>query len=157
MLASISNLFRAKPTLGGTYRGRNHKLEHAAATLMFKMINADGSIDQQELTHTAEILRKQFGLSSRSLKSLSKSAFKTAVKSDSDKKKKITQEICDHWGNANRMKLLEHLWVIAFADNRVDPAEENLIREIAAAIYMTETQVIQAYENARNALGIEDF
>jgi len=69
----------------------------------------------------------------------------------------FTREICDNWGNAKRVRLLEHLWIIALADKTIDANERHLVRKVAGLLYLNEMQIVQARENAKQKLGIEDF
>ena len=54
------------------------------------------------------------------------------------------------------MKLLEYLWVLALADERIDPHERHLVRKVAGLLYLNEKQIMQSRENAKRQLGISD-
>jgi len=129
------------------------ELKLAAATLMFEVIRSDGRIDKVELIYMDEILRREFKLSEEELDELSKQAKATAHEATS--LHGFTREICDSWGNTKRAKLLEYLWMLALADDRIDPHERHLVRKVAGLLYLNESQIVQARELAKRQLGID--
>lgn len=156
MFKSLQDFFSIKSS--GSSGGKDPSdddLKLAAATLMFEMVRSDGKIDQKELAAMGNILDKQFGFSGADIESMIKLAQVTSDHSVS--LQGFTRDICDKWGNAKRVKLLEHLWVIALADKRVDAHERHLMRKVAGLLYLTEMQIVQAKDNARTTLGIDDF
>ena len=130
-------------------------LKLAAATLMFEMVRSDGKVDQLEIVAMGEILRQQFKFPTEDIDAMIKLAQTTSDHSVS--LQGFTSDICGKWGNAKRVKLLEHLWVIALADDRIDTHERHLLRKVAGLLYMTEMQIVQAKENAMTTLGLDDF
>ena len=129
------------------------QLQLAAAALMFELVRSDGKIEQQELLAMSEILRGQFELSTDELDNLLRLA-KQSVAQATDLHT-FTKEIRDKWSNAERMKLVENLWLIALADKTIDAHERHLVRKVAGLLYLTEIQIMQAREHARRRLQIE--
>lgn len=130
------------------------ELKLAAATLMFEVIRSDGRIDKVELIYMEEILRREFKLNEDELEELFKQAKETAHEATS--LQGFTREICESWGNGKRAKLLEYLWMLALADDRIDPHERHLVRKVAGLLYLNESQIIQSRELAKRQLGIEE-
>ena len=52
------------------------------------------------------------------------------------------------------MKVIEHLWEIAFADSRLDKYEEHMVRKIAGLIYVEHKDFINAKLRVKKRLGI---
>jgi len=129
-------------------------LKLAAATLMFEVISSDGRIDKVELIYMDEILRREFKLDEKDLAELFKVAKDSSYNATS--LQGFTRQICDNWGNSKRMKLLEYLWVLALADERIDPHERHLVRKVAGLLYLNESQIMQSRENAKRQLGLND-
>ena len=129
-------------------------LKLAAATLMFEVISSDGRIDKVELIYMDEILRREFKLDEKDLAELFKVAKDSSYNATS--LQGFTRQICDNWGNSKRMKLLEYLWVLALADERIDPHERHLVRKVAGLLYLNEAQIMQSRENAKRQLGLND-
>ncbi len=130
------------------------ELKLAAATLMFEVIRSDGRVDKVELIYMGEILRREFKLNEDELDELFKQAKETAHEATS--LQGFTREICDSWGNAKRAKLLEYLWMLALADDQIDPHERHLVRKVAGLLYLNEAQIAQSRELAKRQLGIEE-
>ena len=127
-------------------------LKLAAATLIFEVVRSDGRIDQVELIYMGEILRREFKLSENELDELFKLAKDTANEATS--LQGFTRDICNNWGNPKRMKLLEYLWMLALADDQIDPHERHLVRKVAGLLYLNEAQILESREQAKRELGI---
>lgn len=125
-------------------------LKLAAATLMFEVIRSDGQIDPVELSHMAEILRREFNLNEEEFDELFQLAEDTANEAIS--LQGFTRDICDNWGSDKRMKLLEYLWTLALADEQIDPHERHLVRKVAGLLYLNDAQVAISREQAKNHL-----
>lgn len=98
------------------------------------------------------ILQREFSLAEDELAALSDLAKTTAQEAIS--LQGFTREICEHWDNPKRLKLLEYLWLLALADEKIDPHERHLVRKVAGLLYLTDTEIIVARENAKQQLGI---
>ena len=131
------------------------ELKLAAATLMFEVIRSDGRVDKVELIYMGEILRREFKLSEEEVEELFKQAKDTAHEATS--LQGFTREICDNWGNNKRVKLLEYLWMLALADDRIDPHERHLVRKVAGLLYLTDRQITESRERAKHQLGIDNI
>lgn len=152
MLKSLKELFKSDTN---KQHPSDHDLRLAAATLMFELIRSDGRVDRVELVYMGEILRREFKLGEEELDELFKLAKESAHEATS--LQGFTREICDNWGNAKRIKLLEYLWMLALSDERIDPHERHLVRKVAGLLYLNEGEIVIARENAKAQLGIEDF
>jgi uncharacterized tellurite resistance protein B-like protein len=52
-----------------------------------------------------------------------------------------------------RVRLIEHLWRIAYADRRLDPHEDHYVRKIAHLLYVPNTQSMLARNRVRGTPG----
>ena len=127
-------------------------LKLAAATLMFEVISSDGRVDQVEQIYMSEILRREFNLNESELDALAKLAENTA--SEATSLQGFTRDICNNWGSSKRMKLLEYLWMLALADDKIDPHERHLVRKVAGLLYLNDEQILTSRELAKRQLGI---
>lgn len=153
MFGSIGALLKSKKQLHSSLS--NHDIELATARLMLEVIRADGYVGKIELITMSEVLRREFDLKQTDLNDL----FETISKSRPDEGglHKITRTICETWGNAKRMRLLENLWIIALADQHIDQDENTLVRKLASQLCLNEMQIFRSQENAKLKMGIEDF
>jgi len=130
----------------------DQELKLAAATLMFEMIRSDGQVDRVELDQMGALLQREFKLGEEELAQLFKQAEDTAQNAIS--LQGFTREICDNWGNEKRLKLLEYLWMLALADERVDPHERHLVRKVAGLLYLNDAEINQSRERAKQQLSV---
>jgi uncharacterized tellurite resistance protein B-like protein len=130
-------------------------LKLAAATLMFEVIRSDGTIDQIELVSMGKILSREFNLNQQELDELFTLAEDSANQAIS--LQGFTRDICDNWGNTKRMKLLEYLWMLALADERIDPHERHLVRKVGGLLYLNDSEVAQSREQARQKLASQSL
>ena len=145
MFKTIKDLFSANVV---NDKPDQHQLKVAAATLMFELIRSDGDIDPNELSSLNQILEKEFGLNESERSLLTEQAQQSAEQSIS--LQGFTREICNQWGHEQRIKLLEYLWILAFADNHIDTHERHLIRKVAGLLYLNDKEIIIAKENAKH-------
>jgi len=150
VLKSLKTSFNNKGKVNKEPSDQDLKL--AAATLMFEVVRSDGRIDQVELIYMSEILRREFKLNEQELEELFQLAKDTANEATS--LQGFTRDICNNWGASKRMKLLEYLWMLALADDQIDPHERHLVRKVAGLLYLNEAQILQSREQAKVELGI---
>lgn len=156
MFKSLQEFFNSKSSKNQSELGpTDEDLKLAAATLMFEVVRSDGRIDKIELVTMGEVLRSQFKLNDDDIDEMMKLARESSDQQTS--LQGFTRDVCEKWGNAKRMKLLENLWIIALADKQIDSHERHLVRKVAGLLYLNEMQIVQSRENARVLLGIEDF
>ncbi len=149
MINKLKNLFQ---NTDNKEENNEQELKLAAATLMFELIKSDGQIDQIELSHMRTILRSEFELDEDDVDELFVFAKQSAQ--DAISLHAFTRKICDNWDNSKRMKLLEYLWVLALADENIDPHERHLVRKVAGLLYLNESQIVKSRENAKRQLDI---
>ncbi len=131
------------------------QLQLAAAILLYKMARADGFVDNAEILHMRSLLTKEFSLTEDELESTLKLA-KSSAHEFADLSK-ITEEIRNNWGNAKRIKLLEYLWILAYADDAIEADEVSLARKVGEFLYLNEMEMVRAQENAASYLGLDQF
>jgi len=149
VLKSLKAIFKADEQ---ETPSNEHELKLAAATLMFELVRSDGQVDQVELAQMRKILREEFVLDETELDELFDQAETTALEAIS--LHSFTREICDNWGNEKRLKLLEYLWILAFADEKIDAHERHLVRKVAGLLYLNEGEIRLSREAAKKHLGL---
>jgi uncharacterized tellurite resistance protein B-like protein len=152
VLKSLKNLFKKAKV---KKEPSDQDLKLAAATLMFEVIRSDGTIDQVELVSMGKILSREFNLNQQELDELFTLAEDSANQAIS--LQGFTRDICDNWGNTKRMKLLEYLWMLALADERIDPHERHLVRKVGGLLYLNDSEVAQSREQARQKLASQSL
>lgn len=105
------------------------KIQLAEAALMYHVIAVDGVIRPEEKARMAELLSSQFNLSEEETKSLSKEA-KIADHEAIDLYK-FTSILKRALKEEERIKIIEHLWEMVFADGVLHELEDNVVWRIA--------------------------
>jgi len=105
------------------------KMQLAEAVLMYHVIAVDGVIHDEERERMAEILSSQFDLTEEEVANLAIEA-KTAEQEAIDLYK-FTSVLKRALSEEERIKIIEHLWEMVFADGVVHELEDNVVWRIA--------------------------
>ncbi|HSO07294.1 MAG TPA: TerB family tellurite resistance protein [Pelomicrobium sp.] len=134
-------------TPGGTIERRD--LQDAVAGLLHEMIRSDLAERPEEKAAAAASMRALFGLPEPQARNL--------VETAGDKARRFTSYfgpvslIKRHYGQPERIALVEHLWRIAYADGGLDTHEDHFVRKIAHLLYVSNTEAMLARARARPA------
>jgi len=120
------------------------------AVILFRLVRSDGQAKMLELVHMSELLRKEFALTQQELELV----FKLANKEESKgvETSEFIQEICSGLNTQKRIKLIEYLWILAFADDQIEKSEVDLIRRVSQQMALSEIEQATAQENAEKML-----
>jgi len=144
MLATITSFFESclKPAKGDTAAGTADKLHLACAALLLELCQADQEFDDAEQRTLQEILRRTFNLDEANLDTLWTLAHEEAR--DATSLFQFTSLINDSYTYKEKVRLLEHMWEVAWADGRIDRYEEHLIRKVTDLLYLSHGDFIRA-------------
>ena len=118
-----------------------HVMHLAAAALLLEVSRADFEIQDEELTEITNALQRKFSFTDEAAKNLMKLALAEQENYVSIHPfVKIINEGCTQ---DEKKMLLQDLWRIAYADNRLDKYEEYHIRKIADLLYIPHSVFIQ--------------
>lgn len=118
------------------------RFELAAAALMLEVARADFTQTEDERAVLLSLLRDTFALDKEELATLEQEA-----------KAEVDRSICLHGFIStinetaefdDKLRLIESLWKVAYADGDLDKYEEHLIRRIADLIYLPHDAFIRA-------------
>jgi uncharacterized tellurite resistance protein B-like protein len=122
------------------------QLRLAAAALMVEIMVVDRHLDEMEMEKINSLLRNQFRLGSDEVEELVRLAKYEVNQATS--LYQFTRLINDHYDARAKAVLIENLWRMALADERLDKYEEGLIRQIAELLYVSHKDFIQAKQRA---------
>lgn len=105
------------------------KMQLAEAVLMYHVIAVDGVIRDEEKQRMSEVLSAQFNLSQEEANNLAFDA-KTAEQEAIDLYR-FTSILKRALPEEERIKIIEHLWEMVFADGVVHELEDNVVWRIA--------------------------
>ena len=121
----------------GSSPGQNHPdeaLRLATASLLVEAALMDGTVETAELDVIKTLLAEHFELSSEEVTELVLAG--EAATADSAQLYGFTRVIKDNFNHAERVRMIEMLWEVAYTDGRLHHLETNLVRRIAGLIYV---------------------
>ena len=110
----------------------------AAAALMVEVAVQDGDFDDLERKTIEKSLIEKLDLSADDAKELLSKA--EDKQSQSIQILSFTREIKNHFDDEGRVRIMEMLWDVVFADGEEDDYESNLMRRIAGLLYVSDKQ-----------------
>ncbi|MBK7719120.1 MAG: TerB family tellurite resistance protein [Simplicispira sp.] len=128
------------------------RVQLAAAVLMVEVVRADGRMDASERAAALAALRRRFDLAPEALDALLDQA-QDSARSAYDYQQ-FTSRINDAFGHDDKVRLVEALWQIAYADAHLDANENHAINKIAGLLHVTHGEYIAAKMRAKAAANI---
>ena len=152
MLLAIKQFFEEKLSINAELATQQNdkKLELASAALMIELMRTDSRIDAREKQTLALVLKETFALEQDSLEELLNLAETAATQATS--LFEFTSLINESYSYEQRVKLIENLWRVAFADHKLDRYEEHMIRMVADLIYIRHSDFIRTKLKVKEAL-----
>jgi uncharacterized tellurite resistance protein B-like protein len=95
------------------------------------------------------VLRETFALSKEETRELARLAQRDSE--DSVSLHQFTRLINQRFSPEEKVRVVEMLWQVAFADGRIDRYEESLLRKIAELIYVPHRDFIQARHRVQSS------
>ena len=143
MLDKLKKLFEnhLESAAGENAGTTNKTIEFAAAVLMTEISRADSSIDEEERKVIDRALTTHFQLDADEAKEILELA--EAEVDHSVSLHEFTRLITDNLDQEARIKILELLWRVAFADAVLDKYEEYFIRKISDLLYISHKDYIK--------------
>ena len=125
-----------------------HSLQLATAALMIEMMRADAEISDEEQNAITDTIMSKFVLSAEETDTLLKLAEEEI--SNSTGYFEFTSLINKGYTYDQKIKVVEHLWDVAFSDSVLDKYEEHMVRKIADLIHVSHKDFIEAKLRIRN-------
>ncbi len=113
---------------------RHDRLHLAAATLLVEAARMDEGTGAGERRRMAELLARRFALTPEETDALIEEAEEEADRSS--QLFAFTREIKDAFDYDERVKLIEMLWDVAYADDHLHHLEANLMRRLAGLLHV---------------------
>jgi len=157
VLGSLKRLFeeRVAPQVAkSSPEAREHGLRLAAAALLFEVVRADGTVKDEELTVMRAAVQSTFGLArdeAEELVSLAGEASRGAASLY-----ELTSLVDRELPLDDKKRLVELLWLVAFADAEKDAHEEHIVRQVAGLLHVPHPDFIDAKIRARAQSGLDN-
>lgn len=150
MLRAIQEFFQTRIEPDFQSGPDEHGLHLATAALLFEMLRADDHEHPEERAALQQVLRNRFDLSVDETRELAELADREATEAAS--LYQFTGLINEHFTPEQKVSVVEMLWQVAYADGRLDPYEEALVRKIADLIYVPHRDFIRAKHRVQEGL-----
>ena len=122
----------------------------ACVALLLETSMADEILDESELMALKNTLQKDFQINEDEIDELIDLAKENVE--DSTSLYEFTRDINDNFDAAKRVKLIESMWKIAYADGNIDKYEEHIIRKVSNLIYVAHSDFIKAKLSAKEQI-----
>jgi uncharacterized tellurite resistance protein B-like protein len=142
MIASIKSFFRkhvsAAPDDGPEVL--QHRARVAAAALLVEVVRSDSEFSEVERAAVQAAARRKFGLGEEESRQLLELA--EAQSAGAHDLYQFTSQVNAAFTAEEKVRLIEELWRVAWADNELHRYEEHLIRRVADLIYVPHSAFI---------------
>jgi len=127
----------------------------SVAVLLVEAARQDDTFDAAERQVIEQLLARQFGLSAEECRALLDAAEKRV--GEMVQIHGHTRDVFESTTPAERIRLIEMLWEVAYADGVLDPEEDLLIRRIAGLIAVEDRERVLARQRVAAKLGIKSL
>mgnify|MGYP003580144885 CR=1 FL=1 len=150
MLRSLRDLFDAftQPARPAD----EHTLELATAVLLVEVMRAQPEISAAERDAVIAALRAKFSLADDELARLVELA-EAAARTASDFHQ-FTSVINDRFSQPQKIRIVEMMWEVAYADGQLDAHENHVIARVAGLLHVTHGEYIAAKLRAKDSAGL---
>jgi len=149
VLAKLNALFDR--AFGGDHppstEEREHALRVATALLLIEVARADYADSLAEDAAMLESLEQFFSLDSADAKLLLEEARREA--DHAVELQQFTRRLHEQLSPAEKHRVVEMLWRVAFADRRLDKHEDHLVGRIAELLYVSRSDLIRIRNRVR--------
>jgi len=129
---------------------QDHALKVATAALLLEMARADFDVKDAELLAVAESIQSMFELNESETTELVRLAEQESAQATCYYE--FTSLINKEFDLPQKIKIVELMWQVAYADKRLEKYEEALIRKLTDLLYVPHAEFIAAKHRVKTAL-----
>ena len=149
MLRTLKELFAAATAPSVSPAALEHQLQLATAVMLVEVMRADPQIHAPERAAVLKALQAKFALGADELARLVELAEQTA-RNASDFHQ-FTSLINERFGQDGKIRIVQNMWAVAYADGRLEAAENHVISRVAGLLHVTHGEYIAAKLRAKEA------
>ena len=151
MLNKIKYFFDQNFIVDSSEHDQDHQLKLATAALLIEMMQQDNQVHDVERTTVKKSLSEKFELTESETHELFELAAQEA-KNATDYFQ-FTSLIAKHFTQLQKVKVVEYLWLVAYADHHLDKYEEHMVRRIADLIHVSHKDFLRAKHKVQAQAG----
>ena len=129
----------------------HYAIQLATAALLVETVRLDGEIDAAERAAAHRALRAKFGLGEEDAATLIRLAEDEAR--EATDYYQFTSLINQRFSAAQKERVIELMWQVAYADEALSAREQHVVRKIADLLHVPHRAYIAAKLRARDAAG----
>lgn len=147
MLRTLKELFASFAAPDDSAPATEHRLQLAAAVLLVEVMRADAVSGAVEREAVIDALRNKFGLGEDEVARLLELAEATA--DDAPDFYAFTSQLNKGLSPEQKLRMVEHLWQVAFADGALSHFENQLMLKLGDLLYIPRGEFVAAKQRAR--------
>ena len=121
---------------------RTHDIRIATCALLLEMANIDGEFSKLERERILSFVKEDYDLSDEQAQALIDTSH--AELEGSVDLWQFTNLINKNYSMEEKIRIIEMIWRIAYADARLDKHEDYLVHKVARLLHLTNQQLIEA-------------
>jgi uncharacterized tellurite resistance protein B-like protein len=149
MLAAIRDFFEKNLSGAQAPERQEHAIALATAALLLEVVRMDGDIEPGERDTVLRAVREKFGLSPAEADELV--ALAEAEAKQATDYFQFTSLLNRHFDAERKVRVIEHMWAVAYADAELSAWEQHLIRKVADLLYVSHGDYVAAKMRARDS------
>lgn len=135
-------------------RTRDHALQLATAVMLVEVMRSDARFHDDEREAVLAALHEKFALDADEARDLTERAHETArLASDLFT---FTSRINDHFDMQQKLRMIELMWAVAYADGHLADHERHVMWRVADLLHIPQGAYALARIRARDAAGAVD-
>lgn len=156
MLNSLRNLFDRLSPLSADADGQaqDHTLQMATAVLLVEVMRSDATFHDDERETVLAALQEKFALDADEARELTERAHETARQAGD--LFTFTSRINDHFDMQQKLRMIELMWAVAYADGHLADHERHVMWRVADLLHIPQGAYALARIRARDAAGAVD-
>jgi len=127
---------------GGDAGGRDRRITIAACVLLIEMAGADDDFAASEVDRIRDILTRDLAVPPEDVEAILGVAGEE--REGAMDLWTYTNVINRSYGKAEKLKLIEMIWEIAYSDGRLDQYEDHLVHKLANLLHVSHSELIAA-------------
>lgn len=149
MLRALKDLFAAVTAPAPAAARDEHSLQLATAVLLVEVMRADPALGEAERLAVVEALRHHFPLADDEMARLVDLAHEKSRSANDFHA--FTSTLNDAFTHEQKVRVIEFMWRVAYADGHLDAHENHLINKVAGLLHVTHGEYIAAKLHAKGS------
>lgn len=149
MLNKLSDFLSAIITPASIESRPEHTLQLATAVLLIEVMQSDADSTDHEQATILKILKENFDLPDTEVARLSELAHQTATAANDFHQ--FTSLINRELELSEKVRIIEYMWQVAYADSQISAHENHLMRKIADLLHIPHGDYVAAKMRAKPA------